>query len=133
MKERFPSNRGLRRGRASRLRGRLLVAFLLSSGFASAEEVTKQMCVDSHLKAQSQHLEGQLVDSLRSLRTCANQDCPDIVQRGRALGIIAILATQKPDAQKRRNGIPLLLASITASTALCRSFSLLSSGTFRPA
>ncbi len=48
---------------------------------ASAQETTKSMCVDSHLKAQSQRLEGRLVESQESLRTCANAACPEIVQR----------------------------------------------------
>lgn len=59
----------------------MLVAFVLWPSVASAEQITKQMCVDSHLKAQSQKLEGHLVESLQNLRTCANKACPAIVQR----------------------------------------------------
>lgn len=67
--------------RAFRLRGRLLLAGLLSTGFAAAEGSTKQRCVESHVLAQSQRLEGRLVESQQSLQVCAHESCPEIVQR----------------------------------------------------
>jgi hypothetical protein len=54
---------------------------VLAPGGASAEEVTKETCVDSHLQAQSRRLEGRFIEAEESLRTCANEACPEIVQR----------------------------------------------------
>lgn len=83
MKERSRSHRGPPLGWARRLRRRALVALVLASGSAAAEAeaVTTQTCVDSHVRAQGHRLEGRLVESLQSLRTCANEACPDVVQR----------------------------------------------------
>ena len=57
-----------------------MAAALLPS-LASAEEVSKQACVDSHVKAQAQRLQGRLVEAQQSLLTCANEGCPEIVQK----------------------------------------------------
>lgn len=81
MKERSRSRRGPPRGWARRLRRRALVALVLASASAAAEAVTTQTCVDSHVRAQAQRLEGRLVESSQSLRTCANEACPDVIQR----------------------------------------------------
>ncbi len=81
MKERSRSHRGPPLGRARRLRQRSLVALMLASGSAAAEAVTTQTCVDSHVRAQAQRLEGRLVEASQSLRTCADEACPDVVQR----------------------------------------------------
>jgi hypothetical protein len=81
MKERLRSHRGPPLGRARRRRRRALAALLLASSSAAAETVTTQTCVDSHVRAQLQRREGRLVESSRSLRTCAQEACPDVVQR----------------------------------------------------
>ncbi|HOU89849.1 MAG TPA: hypothetical protein PLU22_02325 [Polyangiaceae bacterium] len=81
MKERSRSHRGPPLGWARRLRRRSLIALLLASGSAAAEAVSTQTCVDSHVRAQAQRLEGQLVAASQSLRTCAHEACPDVIQR----------------------------------------------------
>ena len=74
-------NHGPLVGRSGWLLTLWVVAISLSTGVASAAGVSKQMCVESHLNAQSQRMQGLLVESQRNLRTCANEDCPDIVRR----------------------------------------------------
>lgn len=59
----------------------LILMLLVSPRSASAQEVTKQQCVDSHVRAQQQRLSGELVGAKVSLQTCANKACPDVVQR----------------------------------------------------
>ncbi len=48
---------------------------------AAAQEVSKQACVEGHLRAQSQRIGGELVEAQENLRLCASKDCPEIVQR----------------------------------------------------
>jgi hypothetical protein len=60
---------------------RVGAALAVTARLAIAQEPSKQECVDRHLAAQSQRLDGELVASLASLRTCASASCPEIVQR----------------------------------------------------
>ena len=68
------------RGFRHLLAGLALLSLFCVSGSAGAQEVSKKVCVDAHSKAQDAKEEGHLSLARKLFMTCAQPQCPGLVQ-----------------------------------------------------